>query len=216
MVEALLNDSNCPKRVLLAENCVFVKEVARNIASDAATAIWREIRMLRKIICLFATHIPGMTLAQVAQSWLDDKRLSMKVTSFSMYRSRVCKHILPELGMYRMSQINKSTVKQFTVKLIKTKNDGGFGLSHKTAEDILIVLKSILRYGKCPCCKDLGEVRIYRERNEPVILTNAEQTKLSQYLYGVTGVLQACILLCILTGLRIGDAYVKHKLKNIC
>lgn len=141
----------------------------------------------------------------LAKSWMNNTKLRVKESTFAQYYNQVNKHILPHLGRYQASKISAELVEQLIGYLVKTKMDEGIGLSPKTAEDILIIIKNILKFGKCQNHLELQRVKIKKEYKKPLTLTINEQLKLHQYLLNNSDDVKVGILLSLHIGIRIGE-----------
>jgi integrase len=144
-----------------------------------------------------------MTVGQWTQKWLKDyKRNSIKPTTYSAYECIVIKHIVPELGLYKLKSLRNDMVQHFVNNLV----DRGIRTSYIV--QIVAVLKSALEQAvdnglimKNPAKR--VEMPLKQEVKRRV-LTVEEQKKLMEvakgYRYG------NMILLMLGTGLRIGEA----------
>ena len=91
--------------------------------------------------------------------------------------------------------------------MTKGKN-GNAGLAPKTVNSILSVLKSILKYGaqeKNLSITDLSKISVKQPRKPMRILSTVEQKRLSKYLLEHLTPCNLGILICLYTGLRIGE-----------
>lgn len=148
---------------------------------------------------------PFILFRDLAQNWLNNIKLRVKESTYSRYYSQLHKHILPFLGRYQASRISTEIIEQFVGRMLKSRDDGGSGFSPKTAEDILIILKSILKFGKCHVHLELHRIKIKKDYKKPLTLTKAAQTRLNQYLIHEPDCIKAGILLSLHTGIRIGE-----------
>ena len=146
-----------------------------------------------------------LSFTVLAQNWLNNAKLRVKESTFARYWSQVHNHILPSLGEYQALNISVAIVAKFVENLMKSSKDGGFGLSPKTAEDILIIIKGIMKFGKCPCYQELLEIKLRKEYKKPQTLPNTDQSKLAKYLLSACDCIKAGILLCMFIGARIGE-----------
>jgi integrase len=82
------------------------------------------------------------------------------------------------------------------------------GLSSKTVSDILSLIRNVLQFatrnGKAISC-DARSIQIKRQTKEMRVLSRAEQEKLCQYLYSNLDSCNIGILVCLFTGLRVGE-----------
>lgn len=136
-------------------------------------------------------------------SWLEVNRNKLKYSSYSKYKVILEKHLLPEFGLYLISEITSEHIADFTNRLLNQEC-----LAIKTVRDILLLLHAILVYG---CEKSNGTftpVRIVypkEERKELRVLSQMEQLRLMQYLEKDMDLYKLGVMLAITTGLRVGE-----------
>ena len=145
-------------------------------------------------------------------SWLEVNRNKLKYSSYSKYKVILEKHLLPEFGLYLISEITSEHIADFTNRLLNQEC-----LAIKTVRDILLLLHAILVYG---CEKSNGTftpVRIVypkEERKELRVLSQMEQLRLMQYLEKDMDLYKLGVMLAITTGLRVGDDDDKIRLNQ--
>ena len=142
---------------------------------------------------------------ELTDTWLKSKKLSVKESTYVKYYKQIYKHILPYLGKYPTSKITTELIERLIGDLLEQKENGGLGLSPKTVEDILIIIKNILKFGKCYNHLDLQRIKLRKEEKNPLILSKVEQVQLHQYLLKGTDCIKAGILISMHTGIRIGE-----------
>ena len=139
----------------------------------------------------------------VLDSWLEKTKVRIKESSYAKYYNLINKHIKPSLGEYSLSEIRNTVINAF----IRDKLKNG-KLSEKTVKDIIAVIKSVLQFAK-----DEGwlsdaviNIDIPRERvKEMRVLTKDEQASLEKYLCIDINESKLGVLVCMYTGLRIGE-----------
>ena len=136
--------------------------------------------------------------------WLKSVKISCKISSYSNYEYTCYSHLIPYFGIYKRKQINKNMINEFTEKLL------GKGLDTKTVKDILIILGQILKYVNIPISITMPKMK----KKDIQVLTKEEQKKLETYLLQNLTEDNFGILLCLYTGLRIGEVCAL-KWKNI-
>ena len=88
-----------------------------------------------------------LTVKELFEFWLAQKRLSVKPSSFGRYAVLVEKHIIPRLGAYRVDRLTVQKLREYIEwELRSGRVNGEGGLSPKTVNDLVVVLKSALRY----------------------------------------------------------------------
>ena len=110
---------------------------------------------------------PIIIFKDLVKNWLNNTKLRVKESTYARYCNQVNKHILPHLGKYQALKISTELIEQLIGRLLKAKSEGGFGLSPKTVEDIFIIIKSILRFGKCHSHLELHRIKIKKDSITP-------------------------------------------------
>ena len=152
---------------------------------------------------------PTKIVSYVAEQWLSMMTLKVKPSTFASYDAVVKIHILPELGNIEIRRLNTASINDFTQAKLQhgRKNKVGGELSPNTVCDILSILKGILDYAYSEKLIE-NPVRItYPKHQEKTmrVLSHAEQSVLKQVLLTDTTIYKAGILLCLYTGLRVGE-----------
>lgn len=144
----------------------------------------------------------AIILEQVCEEWLAMKRLAVKESTFARYQMIIRKHILPELGGYAMEGLNSSIINTYTCQKLDTN-------STKTVRDICSVLKSVIRYAENEYALHniAGNMVLPKQqRTNREVLTDWERKKIESYLWENRETPRcAGILLCLYTGLRLGE-----------
>ncbi len=146
--------------------------------------------------------IQSANFGQIVDDWLRNKKLRVKESTLSRYKTIIDKHIYPLLGQYDISEVSTNIIQQYINELIC----GGY--SNKTVGDILTVIKSILKYATCKGLEhtcDLSIVNLKSQKSDIQTLTLFEQKKLCDYLITNIDNRNFGILLCLYTGIRIGE-----------
>jgi len=142
--------------------------------------------------------------------WLKDKTTKLKESSYAKYFNLVKNHIKPSLGHMVLSNINNSTVSAFVAeRFIKGRVNTRGGLSGKTIKDIVTLIKSVLRYAKnegfLPEEKVINLTYPKQKAKEMRVLTKEEQIMFEKYLRTDIDESKLGVLLCLYTGLRVGE-----------
>ena len=142
-----------------------------------------------------------MTFASVAKMWTAQKQQFVKPSTMSAYNLTLANYLLPHFGNH--TDISEAEVQQFVISQLAN------GLSQKTVKDQLIVLKMIYRFG----CKQgffaLREWDIHfpteQQKHDISVLTIEQQKRLMHHLQDNFTFQNLGILLCLYTGIRIGE-----------
>lgn len=131
----------------------------------------------------------------LCNSWLLQKRLGVKQSSYSRYVDIVNNHLIPYFGDIEKDKINNDLASNFIISKIK------LGLSNKTIKDIVVVLKQITKYGN-----------INITINSPKVIPKAvkimgieDQVKLESYIKNNFDNIELGIFIALYMGLRIGE-----------
>jgi len=148
-----------------------------------------------------------LTVQTVAQQWLSSAKLRVKESSYANYKNIISKHILPILGKEYMSNLNASKLNDFIhYKLNQGRLDGKGGLSAKSVRDIMTVYRSIESYA----AEEYGIRKTNftmpkPEKKQTDVLNVNERKRLENYLLHNQSSTNISVLLCLFTGLRIGE-----------
>lgn len=149
------------------------------------------------------------TLAQVCVLWLDETKTQIKHSTYVKYYNIIYNHILPSIGNYKMQLLDTVLIRQFAdKKLTNGKLRGNGGLSPKTVKDILSVIRLVIIYANnvgiaCNC--RLDGINIKSSEKTIDVLSKSQQDKLTSHLINNIDNTNLGILICLYTGLRIGE-----------
>lgn len=150
-------------------------------------------------------------------SWLKEKKIYLKYSTYTNYCNVIHNQIMPKLGNFQIENLNNDILQEFILqKLENGRKDGKGGISFKYAKDIIQILKFTLPFKvdiQLPYHPSKA-VEIFEKENQ-ITLINHLQSEINCKNFG--------ILLCIHTGIRIGelcalkwsDINVQTKLLNI-
>lgn len=148
-----------------------------------------------------------LTVQEVCEQWLAACKLRVKESSYANYESIIRNHILPSFGRISISALTTAKLNAFiSEKLSHGRLDGRGGLSAKTVRDIMTVYRSMEHYA----IREYGIRESHftmpkTEQQQLDILSKSERIRLEQYLTANPCITCAAILLCMYTGLRIGE-----------
>lgn len=140
-----------------------------------------------------------MLYSEKLTSWLKEKKIYLKYSTYTNYCNVIHNHILPSLGSYQIEELNNDILQEMILqKLENGRKDGKGGISFKYAKDIIQILKFTLPFKvdvQLPYHPPKA-VEIF-EKEHQITLINHLQSKINCKNFG--------ILLCIHTGIRIGE-----------
>jgi len=154
-------------------------------------------------------RFPQKLFEEVLLEWLDAQALCNKPSTQAKFRNLINGHIAPSLGRMQLTHISSTCLSRFLQdKASNGRLDGRGGLSASTLNTLSLILKSTLNYAarehyiapvevslKCPEIK----------REPAKALSSKEQDALEQALGCKMDSAKLGILLCLYTGLRIGE-----------
>ena len=152
-------------------------------------------------------YLPSTKLCDAVHDWLESIRVSVKHSTYVKYRNAATNHILPTLGGTRLKAVTVNLVNGFLLKKSESgRLDGNGALSVSTVHTLHIVLTSALAFA-------LGEGAVSGFKFKPTrkpdpeifILKQSEQERLEANLLNEMNSFKFGILLCLYTGLRLGE-----------
>lgn len=148
-----------------------------------------------------------LTVREAAEQWLSSAKLRVKESSYANYLNIVTKHILPVLGGEYMTNLTTGKINDFIhFKLTSGRLSGKGGLSAKTVRDIMTVYRSIENHA----VREYGfrETHFTMPKSQSKhsdIFTADERKRLETYLINNLDRTNMAVLLCLFTGLRVGE-----------
>lgn len=140
--------------------------------------------------------------------WLENSSTSLKESTYIRYRTLLNCYLMPSFQQLEISEITSERVCTFCKELEKHGKKDGTGLSPKTISDILSVLRRILHYAQDQNISidvTAFNVRVKQIPKALEILSLSEQTTLQEYLVNQLDSLNLGILICLYTGIRVGE-----------
>lgn len=150
-----------------------------------------------------------ITFSEVLFLWLDSIRISVKESTYYRYEYIINRHICPELGVLKLSQITSQLINTF----LDCKSKGGRldkkgGLSPSYVKSIMLIIKAAIDFATDEeLCKPLRT-----KINKPVdkskelpILCETDQRRLEDHLRCNMDITGIGIMISLYSGLRIGE-----------
>lgn len=141
------------------------------------------------------------TFAAVAELWAAQKQQFVKQSTMSAYALTLTNYLVPHFGSH--TDITESDVQQFVITQLER------GLRQKTIKDQLIVLKMVYRFGCKQNAFTLHEWDIHfpteQNKHDISVFTVDQQRRLMRHLTENFTFLNLGVLICLHTGLRIGE-----------
>ena len=140
---------------------------------------------------------------EIAGKWLDQIRNTRKYSTYIKYLRLYEFHIRDALEQAKISDISNAYINE---KLFST--EMGKNVSVNTRHSIVVVINQILQYAnEYYACPEIRlSVKSKRAQNRRIeIINHSEQAMLLKYLSQNMDLSKAGIILCISTGLRLGE-----------
>lgn len=135
--------------------------------------------------------------------WLLMNQRKIKESTYVKYYNILERHIKPRLGTWYPMEMNDLVLERFSNELLYSE-----GLSPKTVKDILVLLRSILKFTQKSMGNTLPSLEITypkESKKEMRVLSREEQTRFIRYLLQDMDTCKFGILLTLFTGMRIGE-----------
>ena len=155
-----------------------------------------------------ALDISGTFFKDVALEWLSDRQPELKASSYAKYRNLLRSYLIPEFGELHIQSLSRGKVSKFSRKMLTEGGTKRKGLSPKTVNSTLSTLKNILEYAskeKGLSIANISDISVRQQQKPMRVLSRCEQETLSKYLCKKLNPCNLGILLCLYTGLRIGE-----------
>lgn len=145
----------------------------------------------------------------ILRNWIAMSRIHIKESTYSRYIHLANAHILPYLGELPTGKLTTQTVeKHISFLLNKGRVDKKGGLAPKTVSDILTLIKGSIDYANCSgysvnCYLD--RLTVKKTQLDMRVLSVDEQHRLCDILMRDMNLTKFGVLLCMYTGIRIGE-----------
>ncbi len=152
-----------------------------------------------------------MKYCQWLDEWLESYvKPSSKVRTYETYVHLATHHIKPRLGNYELEELSAITLQRFFTELMQSGNlRTGRGLAANSVNSIVTVVQISLQLacdlGLCESCAANGVKRPRKSEKEIFCFCVAEQKKIEQFVRESDKRKLFGILLCLYSGLRIGE-----------
>ena len=117
-------------------------------------------------------------------------------------------YLYEPLSISRQNNAGRQEVKLCREQELTSGGKHGTGLSEKTVADTISVIRSVIQYSVnmgYRCSFDVHTVRVRQKSRELRVISHHDQKILYSYLYENPCIHNIGILICLLTGLRIGE-----------
>lgn len=148
------------------------------------------------------------SFSTVASDWFESVKSQTKESTQNKYHNMLTDYILPSYGDQTLDSITYDFIESHCNLLLVSGGKKGNGLSAKTVTDVLSVVRNILKFAirkgmYVPC--DGSAIQVKRTVNPMRVFSKTEQEQLCKYILAEPEPCNIGILVCLFTGLRIGE-----------
>jgi len=147
-------------------------------------------------------------MADIESKWLSEAAVSLKESSINKYKDILRCYILPEFGESELSEITNQQLLHFANGLLSGGGAGGQGLAPSTVAEILSVMNGIRVYAmkKDHAVAFSTEcVNLKKSQVDIRVFSLEEEERLLSYLKENMDLSALGIMLCLFTGIRLGE-----------
>ena len=163
---------------------------------------------VKKVVSPISCHDLDMTMKTAGEAWLTAACSTLKETSIRKYEDILTKYILPEFGHRNLNDITNTELIHFANSLLQEGGANQQGLSSGTVLEVMSVMNSIRIYELShdrPVTYNVKCVNIKRENRKIRVFSIYEEKQLVDWLLNHMNTVNLGILLCLFTGLRVGE-----------
>ncbi len=145
---------------------------------------------------------------EVALEWIETIKPQLKKSSIVKYTNVLSTYLFPYFGESTIEDITKEDIANYSNTLLFSGGQKGNGLSPGTVNSVISVLKGIFGYASQHeklLVADIGRFSVKQPQKLMHILSLTEQQKLDSFLNENLTPVNLGILLCMYTGIRIGE-----------
>lgn len=146
--------------------------------------------------------------SSIAKEWIKISGNQWKKSTVAKYKNIVTKYLLPQFGDYKITEIKRENIQEFVLDLLASGNESTKSLAPKTINCIISVMKNIFDYAtmnKGYTLITFDGLYVKQTQKKMRIFTLTEQEILTKYLLSNLNLTSLGILICLYTGIRIGE-----------
>lgn len=147
--------------------------------------------------------------SDVLDNWMIHIEINVKKSTLYKYHNIVEQHIKPDLGNYKLYDLNTNIFNQYiSYKLHHGRISGKGSLSSSYVKTITIILQSVLKYASKQYGISIDNIDIPKpsvKKKEIQILSTKDYNKIKKYLIDQKNLTNLAIALSLFAGLRIGE-----------
>lgn len=150
-----------------------------------------------------------MVFQDILEMWLSEKKKYVKESTYAYYSFEVQNYIMPMLGNKAIHEITEEYIQGIVLHWQKEGMENGHPLKKSTVQNLVVLLKQVLRYAAKKKIIENGMLEIHfapeTESKKIQVFSKEEQNRLIQAILDELSYRTFGILLCINSGMRIGE-----------
>lgn len=149
----------------------------------------------------------NMTVNELFNGWLLARKNSVKESTYVTYRNIYDCYVKDKLGGFKVNSINAYSLNLFVDELLTTDGKRGHPISPTTVQSVLMILRSVFKYGGSEYGIDDPTKNMAAPRSDRSEITvfNTDEINSLKRTADTQNTYELGILLCLYTGLRIGE-----------
>ena len=147
-----------------------------------------------------------MIVSELYEAWLLSRKNSIKITTYANYRYLFDHYVYNKLGKKQVESLSATLLDRFIDELMLSGGKNDHAVSAKTVRDIAVMLKSVFKYGEQEymLINHMRNVKLPKSKTAEVeVFPSEDIIKIRSTICETT--YETGILLCLYTGLRIGE-----------
>lgn len=147
-------------------------------------------------------------LNAIAAQWIEFNSPQLKKSTINKYKNILKSYILPRFRSVSIESITREDVIIFSNELLVAGGKDGRSLSPKTVVGVISVLQNVFEFSsqnKKLTTADISKISIKQFQKPFRVFSDSEQKSLCEFLYNELTCKNIGILLCLYTGIRIGE-----------
>ncbi len=193
----LQSDHTCKYRSVYGRTCREVKEKLEHSTMEEITSVVENRKEAEN------DRERADTFSATADRWLESIRETRKYSTYIKYRGLYERHIRDALGGVPVCDVSYGLVNE---KIFQRGSQAQY--SQNLKHSVVSIINQILRYAAENCgCPEIRLTNkfVHNKSKKIEIINHTEQALLVRYLHREMDASKAGILLCIFTGLRLGE-----------
>ena len=143
-----------------------------------------------------------MNFSQLCKQWADSVRYQVKPSTYGVYLTMIEKHILPDLGKVRVTELNNQMLEQYFQE--KQSQE----LSWNTLRLIVFLMKAIVQMGEDAGIEPFERLHYHIPKYKKLstrMIEHDHTERLLRYLEDSDKIFDMGLLISICTGIRVGE-----------